>query len=122
MEEKIHFNSEAEEAKCWDENIEDIPIPDDDLYGELLVSQKLRDDCKLKLTTIRLSQDMINEVKKIADKKAMPYQTLIRSWIAERLTVEHSAPARRMLKIQKGKREHNTNVDSTLSPSVVKFK
>jgi|APSaa5957512535_1039671.scaffolds.fasta_scaffold12766_5 predicted DNA binding CopG/RHH family protein len=41
-----------------------------------------------KPVTIRLNQGYIDLAKELAKKKGMGYQTLIRSWIAERLLKE----------------------------------
>lgn len=38
--------------------------------------------------TIRLREAQIDALKAIAEKKAIPYQTMVRSWIAEKLNEE----------------------------------
>jgi hypothetical protein len=59
----------------WDEEKSVFVIPNDGLKG---VS-----------TSIRLPQDMIEKLKKIAQKKGgIGYQTLLKIWIAERLEKE----------------------------------
>ena len=43
---------------------------------------------KMDLISLRFPTEMIEAVKEIADKRHLPYQTLMRSWIGERLEKE----------------------------------
>ena len=46
---------------------------------------------RMDLLSLRLPPEMIDGVKEIAARKHLPYQTLIRSWIGERLDQEREA-------------------------------
>ncbi|HOV42894.1 MAG TPA: CopG family antitoxin [Syntrophothermus lipocalidus] len=43
---------------------------------------------KTKRITLRLRECQLEAVKRIAEKKDIPYQTLIRSWVAEAIRRE----------------------------------
>lgn len=86
------FRSEEEEARFWDEHdsiefIEEFdPIEIEvasELEEEILNKRVLK-----KPVTLRLEPSQIDAVKKIAVKKGLPYQTLIRMWIVERIRTE----------------------------------
>lgn len=89
MEKHYDFNSEADEAKYWDEHISEIRIADDDEEGgEFAFSPQLRKDRNLKLTFMRLPQEMIDALQEIAEVKDISHQTLMRDWLVERLAQE----------------------------------
>ncbi len=44
---------------------------------------KIRERAKMKPVTLRLRVSQIEAAKEIARRKDIPYQTLLRSWIAE---------------------------------------
>ena len=46
---------------------------------------------RMDLVSLRLPAEMIDEVKAIASVRHLPYQTLIRSWIGERVDKEREA-------------------------------
>lgn len=86
------FRSEEEEARFWDEHdstefIENFEPVDISVSPEL--EEKILKERELKKpVTLRLAPYQIDAVKKIAIKKGLPYQTLIRMWIKERIKTE----------------------------------
>lgn len=86
------FKNEQEEAEFWDthstadywEQLEPAKI---NLDAEL--KNKIKEH-SLKRVTLRLRPSQIEAAKEIAKKKDIPYQTLIRSWIAEAIRREQS--------------------------------
>lgn len=70
------FKTEAEESKFWGEQ---------DSTEFLDWSKAERVKPKSKLISIRLPEPLINEIKEIADDKSLPYQTLIRVWLTEKI-------------------------------------
>ena len=81
--------SPAEEARWWDEHRD---------YWETIESPDERVDPspvrRTKPVTLRLPIDMIDRLKHDAAKRSLPYQTLIRMWLQERLDTELHVPAR----------------------------
>jgi len=82
-----NFKSEEEEARFWDEHdtteyadeFETVNLEmDPKLEAEILKKRELK-----KPVTLRLEPGQIETVKKIAENKGLPYQTLIRMWITE---------------------------------------
>jgi hypothetical protein len=49
---------------------------------------------RMELISLRLPPEMIASVKRVADRKHLPYQTLMRSWIGERLADEERGDQR----------------------------
>ncbi|MGH3452288.1 MAG: CopG family antitoxin [Haloechinothrix sp.] len=49
---------------------------------------------KMELISLRLPPEMIDSVKQVAERRHLPYQTLMRSWIGERLADEERAARR----------------------------
>lgn len=49
---------------------------------------------KMELISLRFPAEMIEGVRAIADDRHLPYQTLLRSWVAERLDEERAAEER----------------------------
>lgn len=83
------FRTEEEEALFWDEHdstefIEDFEPIEIELSNELEDGILSKRELK-KPITLRLEPNQIDAVKKIAGKKGLPYQTLIRLWITERI-------------------------------------
>ena len=79
----------AEEARWWDEHRDywdTIETPD-----ERVNPSSVR---RTKPITLRLPIDMIDRLKHDAAKRSLPYQTLIRMWLQERLDAESRGPAR----------------------------
>jgi predicted DNA binding CopG/RHH family protein len=86
------FRTEEEEARFWDEH-DTTEFIDDFEPVEIELSPELRDEIiskreLKKSVTLRLEPSQIKAVKKIAAKKGLPYQTLIRLWIAEKIRNE----------------------------------
>lgn len=95
MAEKLpEFRSEKEEAEFWDthnsleylENDEPVEIEFDPA-----LEADIKERAKTKQVTLRLRVSQIEEAKEIAKKKDIPYQTLIRSWVAEAIRREKQA-------------------------------
>lgn len=87
------FNTEEEEARFWDEH-DSTEFIDDFEPVEIELSPELEDEILSKRelkkpVTLRLEPSQIDAVKKIAAKKGLPYQTLIRLWITERIKKEY---------------------------------
>ena len=55
------------------------------------LAMKIRERAKTKQVTLRLRVSQIEAAKEIAKKKDIPYQTLIRSWVAEAIRREREA-------------------------------
>ncbi len=78
------FNSEAEERKFWDTH--------DTLdYIDWSTAQRVRfPNPKLSTTAIslRLPQGLLDRIKVAANKRDVPYQSLIKVWLAEKVDAE----------------------------------
>jgi predicted DNA binding CopG/RHH family protein len=89
------FRSEKEEAEFWDthsftEYLQDLES------AELSLSPMLRETIKKRISekvriTMWLNKRYIEEAQRIADKKGIPYQTLLREWVAEAIEKEEEA-------------------------------
>ena len=78
--------SPAEEARWWDEHR--------DYWDTVEGSDERVDPAPVRRTkpvTLRLPVDMIDRLKHDAAKRSLPYQTLIRMWLQERLEAESRA-------------------------------
>lgn len=78
------FKTEEEERDFWQthdttEYVEDM----EDVTSEVEVVRP-----KKQHTSLRMDQTMMSEIRKLAEEKGMGYQTLMRSWIYERLAEE----------------------------------
>jgi predicted DNA binding CopG/RHH family protein len=92
MNEKLpQFASEEEERDFWAEN--DSAEYVDWSHAERVVLPNL----KPSTTTIslRLPEHMLNDIKMIANKRDVPYQSLMKSFLADRLEDELRGTARR---------------------------
>ena len=76
------FKNEAEEAVFWAEN-------DSTEFLDWDQAEVVKP--KAKLISIRLPEDLIASIKDSAKEKALPYQTLIRFWLNEKIKEEHQA-------------------------------
>ena len=79
--------SPAEEARWWDEHRgywDTVEAPD-----ERMNPSRVR---RTKPVNLRLPVDMIDGLKDEAARRALPYQTLIRMWLKERLDAEVAPP------------------------------
>ena len=86
------FKTEEEEARFWDEH-DSIEFIEEFEPVEIKVSPELEEKIMnrrelKKPITLRLEPKQIDTVKKIAIMKGLPYQTLIRMWITERIKTE----------------------------------
>jgi predicted DNA binding CopG/RHH family protein len=70
------FNTESEEAEFWLEN-------DSTEFIDWSKAERVKP--KSRLISIRLPEPLINNIKQVADNKSLPYQTLIRVWLTEKL-------------------------------------
>ena len=95
------FASETEEAEFWDthgtallweqgEDVTNNPPPWLRMRpeGEPSRARKRPPAGRMDLVSLRLPAEMIDAVKAIAARRHLPYQTMIRSWIGERLAME----------------------------------
>ena len=75
--------SPAEEARWWDEHRD---------YRDAVETRDERIDPaqvrRTKPVNLRLPVDMIDRLKSEAARRSLPYQTLIRMWLKERLDAE----------------------------------
>ncbi len=79
-----HFGSEAEERKFWETH-------DSTDYVDWSKAQRARfPNLKLSTTSIslRLPQPLLERIKGAANRRDVPYQSLIKIWLAERLDAE----------------------------------
>jgi predicted DNA binding CopG/RHH family protein len=79
-----HFRSEAEERAFWESH-------DTADYFDLSKAQRVRlPNLKLSTTSIslRLPQDMLDRIKIAANKRDVPYQSLIKMWLAEKVDAD----------------------------------
>jgi predicted DNA binding CopG/RHH family protein len=78
------FRSEAEERKFWQTH-------DTAEYFDLSKAQRVRlPNLKLSTTSIslRLPQSTLERIKIAANRRDVPYQSLIKMWLAEKLEAE----------------------------------
>ena len=81
------WKSYYEDKNILDEMIDD-PVDlslDDGLRQEILSGKRKR---KLKNVTIKVDPLQIMAIKKLSNMKSIPYQTLIRHWLAEGIKQE----------------------------------
>ena len=80
------FKSEAEERKFW--NKHDTP----DYFGWSKAKRVSFPNLKpsVKSISLRLPEAMLNDLKIIANKKDIPYQSLMKMFISEKIKEEHS--------------------------------
>ncbi|MGB9793068.1 MAG: CopG family antitoxin [Thermacetogeniaceae bacterium] len=80
------FRSEQEMAEFWDtHSVADYwdQFERDDVDLDPDLSRQIAERSKTKRVTLRLKVSQIEAAKEIAKRKDIPYQTLMRSWIAE---------------------------------------
>lgn len=72
--------SAAEAARWWDEHVEywDAVATQDETSAPSAVR-------RTKLVSLRLPVEMIDALKREGARRSLPYQTLIRMWLKERL-------------------------------------
>ncbi|OIO08444.1 MAG: hypothetical protein AUJ52_08175 [Elusimicrobia bacterium CG1_02_63_36] len=78
------FSSAAEESAYWDSR-----SLTDHLAEFKAVKGRLKGPAK-QLLSIRIDLDLVRKIRRIADHRGVPYQTLMQRWLLER--VEEEAP------------------------------
>ena len=78
------FKSEKEEKVFWEKNDSSEYVNWDD--AKLVVMPKLKPT--VKSISIRMPQIMLNEIKLIANKQDVPYQSYIKTILSERIDQE----------------------------------
>jgi predicted DNA binding CopG/RHH family protein len=79
-----HFRTEAEERKFWETH-------DSTEYVNWSKAQRVRlPNLKMSTTSIslRLPQGLLERIKVAANKRDVPYQSLIKVWLAEKVDAE----------------------------------
>jgi predicted DNA binding CopG/RHH family protein len=79
-----NFRSEAEERKFWESH-------DTTDYVDWSKAQRVRfPNLKLSTTAIslRLPQDLLDRIKIAANKRDVPYQSLIKVWLSEKVDAD----------------------------------
>jgi predicted DNA binding CopG/RHH family protein len=85
MKKKIpKFNSEAEERQFWQKNDSSEYI--DWSEAEDVVLSRLKPSTRT--ISIRLPESMIEELKLLANKRDVPYQSLLKMFLSERIDSE----------------------------------
>ncbi len=85
MKKKIpKFSSEAEERKFWQQNDSSEYIDWSD--AEEVLFSKLKPSTRK--ISIRLPESMIEELKLLANKRDVPYQSLLKIFLSERINTE----------------------------------
>ena len=94
------MNKKAPKSKSWIRYYDDRDILDEitDESVDLILAEHLRDEIlsgkrkrKLKNVTIKIDPLQVKAIKKLSTMKSIPYQTLIRSWLAEGIKSEMDA-------------------------------
>ena len=84
------FKTEAQERKCWQTHDSSEYV--DWVGAESVVLPKLRPSTKT--ISLRLPESMVEELKVLAHKQDVPYQSLLKIFLAERIDSErHMAKA-----------------------------
>jgi len=73
------FKNEEEEANFWGEH---------DSTEYIDWSKAKRVNPQTKMISIRLPQPLLENIRQIAVNKSLPYQTLIRVWLTEKIKQE----------------------------------
>jgi len=85
MKKKIpKFNSEAEERKFWQQHDSSDYLDWTD--GEEVILPRLKPSTRK--ISIRLPESMIDELKVLANKRDVPYQSLLKIFLSERIKTE----------------------------------
>jgi predicted DNA binding CopG/RHH family protein len=91
------MNKQAPKPKNWIRYYDDRNILDEliDESVDLILDEHLRDEIlsgkrkrKLKNVTIKIDPLQVKAIKKLSTMKSIPYQTLIRYWLAEGIKSE----------------------------------
>ena len=81
---KLKFNNEDQEREFWSKNDSTDYI--DWKKGKKLILSNLKPS--VKTISIRLPKMMLEELKLLANKKDIPYQSLLKIFLAERIESE----------------------------------
>lgn len=81
------FKNEAEERKFWEKNDSSERL--DWSKAERLVMPNLKPSTKT--ISLRLPEGLLDSIKIEANKRDMPYQSLIKSWLADDVKQNRSA-------------------------------
>ena len=81
------FKSEQEEARFWDTHDSADYLDDTEPEEAIFVDARPRK----RSISLRIDADAIDELRNIAGRKGIGYQTLIRMWVMERLEREMKA-------------------------------
>ncbi len=85
MKKKIpEFSSEEEERKFWQQNDSSEYLDWSD--AEEVLFSKLKPSTRK--ISIRLPESMIEELKLLANKRDVPYQSLLKIFLSERINIE----------------------------------
>lgn len=88
-----HFNSEEEEARYWEtHSITDHLDELVEVKDEIEITAPRRDK---KPINIRVDEDALDAIKDIAGELRIPYQTLIKSWLIEKLRKDYPEALRK---------------------------
>jgi predicted DNA binding CopG/RHH family protein len=106
MRKKIpHFESLEEESDFWDTaDLTDYIDPNEPPI-KLTVGGELAERLAARLgesISLRMDKPMLDALKKLARKRRMGYQTMMRAWVAERLEQELKRPAKPRTKAAAG--------------------
>jgi hypothetical protein len=86
-------------AEYWDEGEDVTNNPPPELAEgpgrEGSTALKRPEGARMELVSLRLPPAMIKSVKRVAARRHLPYQTLMRSWIGQRLDEEERADERK---------------------------
>lgn len=90
------FKSAAQEARFWEtHDIADywaqLRRVDETFVPAPALARRIRERPRKRLLSLRLETRQIETAKKIARRKRVPYQTLLREWIARAIRAERSA-------------------------------
>lgn len=88
MKKKIpKFANAAEEARFWETHSITSHLDELEPISEPLIT--VAPKRARRPITIRFDEDLLNALKKIAAKRRIPYQTMIKSWLFERVSEEY---------------------------------
>ncbi len=85
------FRSDREAASYWathDSATYAKDLPAVEVKASPALRRRIAARAK-KPITLRLEEGQIAAAKRVAERRSIPYQTLLRMWIAERLAKEH---------------------------------
>jgi hypothetical protein len=95
------FSTEEEEREFWDtheftpywdqmEDVTDSPPPHLAMRdpSEPSTARRRPDAGPMELISLRFPPEMIESIRGIAKRRHLPYQTMVRSWVAERMEQE----------------------------------